>query len=53
MANTNFGHDRNRDGVFDLLDNLRIAHSCDAALCTDVRRDSVNAKLQKINDQYA
>ncbi|KAF5930813.1 hypothetical protein HYC85_031686 [Camellia sinensis] len=40
VADSGLGHDRDGDGLLDLLDELGVAHAGDAALGTDVGRDA-------------
>ena len=43
MADTTLCHDRDRDGLLDALDHLRVAHARHATSCTNVGRNALKS----------
>ena len=41
VTDSGFGHDRDRNCSHDLLDHLWIGHSCNAALCSNICRNTL------------
>ena len=43
MSDTAFCHNRDRNSILDALDHFRVAHTGDAARCTDISRDTLQS----------